>query len=189
MLSLKLTVIGKGKGAVMVFDGRRERILKILSSATGPVKGNELADTLGVTRQVIVQDIAILRAAGEEVIATPRGYMLIDQMQPKTIIRTIACRHQTRSEIEQELTAIVDLGGTIIDVIIEHPIYGEKKGVLMIASRQDVKDFMASVKNEHAQPLSTLTGGIHLHTIQVKDEESYMRIKNRLKEMGFLIEE
>ncbi len=172
----------------MVYKNRREKILKILRSTTVPVKGNDLADELGVTRQVIVQDIAILRAAGEDVIATPRGYTLMHQIHPKAITKTIACCHQTHSEIEKELTAIVDLGGIIIDVIIEHPIYGEKKGILMISSRQDVKDFMESVKNEYAQPLSTLTGGVHLHTIQVKDEDSYLRIKDRLKEMGFLID-
>jgi hypothetical protein len=173
----------------MVSTGRRKEIIRILESSVGPVKGTDLADRLGVTRQVIVQDVAVLRAAGEDIVATPRGYMLINPMQPKAITKTIVCKHHTHKEIEEELTAIVDLGGSIIDVIIEHPIYGEKRGVLMISSRQDVRDFMKSIENEGAQPLSTLTAGVHLHTIQVKKEENYEKIREELKCRGFLIEE
>ncbi|MDD2574550.1 MAG: transcription repressor NadR [Bacillota bacterium] len=173
----------------MVSAKRRKNIIRILRTATGPIKGMDLADSLGVTRQVIVQDIAILRAAGEDIIATPRGYLLTNSLQPKAVTKTIACRHHTNEEMEQELTAIVDLGGSIIDVIIEHPVYGEKRGVLMITSRQDVKDFMNSIEDEYAQPLSSLTGGVHIHTIQVRDEESYIRIWEELKRRGFLIEE
>jgi transcriptional regulator of NAD metabolism len=181
--------MGKVGIKFMVSAKRRENIIRILQTATGPVKGTDLADKLGVTRQVIVQDIAILRAAGEDIIATPRGYIMLNLIQPKASTKTIACRHHTNEEMEQELTAIVDLGGSIIDVLIEHPVYGEKRGVLMISSRQDVKDFMKSLENGYAQPLASLTGGVHLHTIQVRDEESYLRIRKELKKRGFLIEE
>lgn len=173
----------------MVSETRRKKILEILKSAEQPIKGTDLAERLGVTRQVIVQDIAILRAAGDEIIATPRGYILMKPVQAQAMTKKIVCRHHTNEQIREELTAIVDLGGIIINVIIEHPIYGEKRGVLMISSRQDVSDFMKSIENEYAQPLSSLTGGVHLHTIQVKDEESYNRIREELKRRGFLIEE
>lgn len=173
----------------MASNERRVRILQILRSATAPVKGNDIAEELGVTRQVIVRDVAILRASGEDIIATPQGYIIMNLITPNAITKTIACKHHSNEEIEQELTAIVNLGGTIIDVIIEHPVYGEKKGILMISSEQDVKDFMKSIENECAQPLSTLTGGVHLHTVQVKDNEGFIRIQEELKRMGFLIDE
>jgi hypothetical protein len=189
MLLFKLPIHGKGRDISMMSTGRRKEILEILKQGKGPIKGTDLADRLGVTRQVIVQDIAILRAAGEDIIATPRGYIFINPVQTDAITRTIVCRHHTHEEIEQELTTIVDLGGSIIDVIIEHPVYGEKRGVLMISSRQDVRDFMKSIENECAQPLSSLTGGVHLHTIQVKNEESFKRIREELMKRDFLIDE
>ena len=170
-------------------EKRRKKIMEILGAAKNPIKGTDLADRFGVTRQVIVQDIAILRAAGENIIATPRGYIMLNPIKPGTMTKTIVCRHHTNEEIEEELTAIVDLGGSIIDVIIEHPVYGEKRGVLMISSRKDVKDFMKSIDDEHAQPLSSLTGGVHIHTIEVRDQASYERIREELKRRGFLVEE
>ncbi len=173
----------------MISSERREKIRELLGLAKGPVKGMDLAEEYGVTRQVIVQDIAILRAAGENIIATPRGYILIKPASTDAITKTIACKHHTHQEIEEELTTIVDFGGSIIDVIIEHPVYGEKRGLLMISSRQDVRDFMKSIKNESAQPLSSLTGGVHLHTIQVRNEESYKRIREELKQKSLLIDE
>lgn len=190
MLSLKLPIM-KEKGVwIMASTDRREKILKILNSAAAnPVKGIDLANRLGVTRQVIVQDIAILRATGEDIIATPKGYIMMQSMQPRAVTKTIVCKHHTLQEIQEELTAIVDLGGSIIDVIIEHPVYGEKKGVLMISSRLDVRDFMKSIEDEGARPLAALTGGVHLHTIQVKNEEDYEKIREELKRRGFLVEE
>ena len=56
---------------------RRERIVEILSSSTQPVTGTSLASVLGVTRQVIVQDVAVLRARGEKILATPKGYRCV----------------------------------------------------------------------------------------------------------------
>jgi hypothetical protein len=168
---------------------RRKNILNLLKSNTGPIIGADLAERFGVSRQVIVQDIAILRAAGEDIIATPRGYIVPNRQETTFLKKTLVCEHHTCNEIEDELTTIVDLGGRIIDVIIEHPIYGEKRGLLMISSRQDVKDFMKSLKEYGAQPLSSLTGGVHLHTVEVRDEECFNRIKNALDKKGYLIKE
>ncbi|MBA1335673.1 MAG: HTH domain-containing protein [Firmicutes bacterium] len=168
---------------------RRKSIQNMLRFSTEPITGTELAERFGVSRQVIVQDIAIIRAAGEDIIATPRGYIVHTPFNPHVITKTFVCRHYTSQEIEDELTTIVDYGGKIIDVIIEHPIYGEIRGILMISSRQDVRDFMESLRKEGAQPLSSLTGGIHLHTVEVKDETTFRRIERALKEKGYILEE
>lgn len=52
---------------------RRVRILDYLRAAKAPVSATALAKKLSVSRQIIVGDVALLRAAGEAVTATPRG--------------------------------------------------------------------------------------------------------------------
>lgn len=168
---------------------RRTKVLDLLKSNKGPITGTDLAERFGVSRQVIVQDIAVLRAAGENIIATPRGYMAHFGNNASCVTKPLVCMHNSLEEIEDELTTIVDYGGKVLDVIIEHPIYGEKRGLLMISSRQDVKDFMELLSNVDAQPLSYLTGGIHLHTIEAKDERTFERIRKALDSKGYLVKE
>ncbi|MCK9444691.1 MAG: transcription repressor NadR [Tissierellaceae bacterium] len=168
---------------------RREEIIRTLKMAQGPIKGTDLSEKLKVSRQVIVQDIAILRAKGEDILATPQGYIIPKPFKGKAITRTIACVHQSNKEIEDELKTIVDLGGRIIDVIVEHPLYGEIKSQLQIGSRHDLELFMDSLEKTNAEPLSSLTGGVHLHTIEVEDEKALERIKNALLGKNYLIKE
>jgi len=165
---------------------RREEILNILCNWEGPVKGTELAEKLGVSRQVIVQDIAILRAGGEKIIATPQGYIMLKNGEGK-LIKSIVCKHSGYDEIEDELNTIVDMGGKALDVIVEHPLYGEIKSPLMISSRLDVSDFMKNLIKTKAEPLSSLTDGVHIHTIEVEDERTFEKIVNSLKEKKYLI--
>lgn len=166
---------------------RRKKILDILSKCSEPIKGMELAKKFNVSRQVIVQDIALLRAKGENIISTPQGYMLLKNKKSKNLIKTIACRHKGYDAIKDELTCIVDLGGKVIDVIVEHPLYGEIRSTLMIGSRLDVDNFMTNLKKSKAEPLSTLTNGIHLHSIEVENIEIFNKIKSILKQKGYLV--
>lgn len=168
---------------------RREEILRLLKQNENPIKGTEIAKMLNVSRQVIVQDMAILRASGENIIATPQGYLIPPTYKEDKILKTIACRHNSYDEIEDELKTIVDLGGKIIDVIVEHPIYGEIKSQVQVGSRHDLKIFMDNLKETKAEPLSSLTEGLHLHTIEVADEKTFQRIKNSLKDKKYLISE
>ncbi len=168
---------------------RRQEILKILKSSSEPVKGTDLSERLEVSRQVIVQDIAILRARGENILATPQGYLIPKTYGKERLIKTIVCTHKTNDELEDELKTIVDLGGKIIDVIVEHPLYGEIKSQLQIDSRHDLRLFMENLKATKAEPLSSLTGGVHLHTIEVEDEKTLKRIKESLLEKNYLIKE
>jgi len=164
---------------------RRRRIISWMRAHAAPVRGGELAKHLSVSRQCLVQDVAILRASGEEILATPQGYRL-----PKASIRShralLACKH-VPERTEEELQILVDNGVKILDVIVEHPIYGELRGSLMIESRADVQDFLGRVRSSHASLLSSLTRGVHLHTVEASRPEMIARAKTALRKRGFLL--
>jgi len=170
-------------------EKRRESIKNILIKKNTPIKGTELAKMFNVSRQVIVQDIAILRAKGEEIFATPQGYMTISNKQNNKIIKAIVCKHTGYNEIDDELKTIVDMGGKVLDVIVEHPIYGEIKNSLMLSSRVEIDDFVNSLIKEKAEPLSSLTEGVHVHNIEVPSYEIYEKILEQLGKKGYLINE
>lgn len=163
---------------------RRQAILDRLRSADRPVSASALAAGLNVSRQIIVGDIALLRAGGAEISATPRGYVL--PRATDGITRTIACRH-TLAQTGQELDILVDNGCTVLDVIVEHPVYGQLTGQLQISSRYDVEQFLARIRDSDAAPLSMLTGGIHLHTLRCPNEDAYTRACAALKAAGLLL--
>src|SRR5271154_1717080 len=166
-------------------DKRRRQIVAWMRAHDGPVRGGELATRFHVSRQCLVQDVAILRAGGEEILATPSGYRL--PKRPERAHRAIlACRH-TPERTEEELQILVDHGVKILDVIVEHALYGELRGSLMIESRADVQDFLGQVKSAHASLLSSLTGGVHLHTVEASRPEMISRAKARLRSRGFLL--
>ena len=163
---------------------RRAAVARILEEAAGPVSAAALARQFSVSRQIIVGDIALLRAGGAHILATPRGYVL-ERLQ-EGVVHTVACVH-TPDQMEAELTAIVDAGGEVVDVIVEHPVYGQLTGILGLRSRYDVGEFIRRVSQHGARPLSDLTGGIHLHTIRCQDEKSFQRVQNTLANEGFLL--
>ena len=167
-------------------EERRETILKLLRQSAQPVSASTLAGQLSVSRQIIVGDIALLRAGGAEISATPRGYVL--PRATDGITRTIACRH-TLAQTGQELDILVDNGCTVLDVIVEHPVYGQLTGQLQISSRYDVEQFLARVQAHDAAPLSMLTGGIHLHTLRCPDEAACARACAALKAAGLLLDD
>jgi len=165
---------------------RRQAILDQLRTADRPVSASALAAVLNVSRQIIVGDIALLRAGGAEISATPRGYVL-----PRVtdgITRTIACRHML-AQTGQELDILVDNGCTVLDVIVEHPVYGQLTGQLQISSRYDVEQFLARIRDSDAAPLSMLTGGLHLHTLCCPNEDVYTRACAALKAAGLLLDD
>lgn len=166
---------------------RKIYILNLLQNSSVPLKGQDIAEGLGVTRQVIVKDIALLRAEGKNIIATPEGYMFLSKEFNK-IRRVIAVCHSTEN-IEDELKVIVSYGGIIEDVIIEHPLYGELRAMLMLKNLYDVKKFMEKFLEYKAEPLSALTGGVHLHTIVVEDEDTVKKIIDELKKKNYLLKE
>ena len=167
---------------------RRAKILRILRGSEEPVSAGRLAAELEVSRQIIVGDVALLRAGGEQINATPRGYRMESGTRSGPIVRRIACRH-TAEQMEAELNAVVDHGCTVLDVIVEHPVYGELTGPLQISNRYEVSRFIEQVAACSAQPLSNLTEGIHLHTISCPSEAAFARVCAKLRELGCLLEE
>lgn len=169
----------------MQAEQRREAVLDILRQSAQPVSAGTLASRFSVSRQVIVGDIALLRAAGAEISATPRGYVV--QQSPVGLVRQVACRHDAAG-MEAELNAMVDHGCTVLDVIVEHPIYGQLTGALQLSSRYDVQQFIRRNLDAEARPLSDLTCGIHLHTLSCPNEAAYERVKGALLSMDILLE-
>ena len=166
-------------------EQRRQAILERLRSSGQPVSASALAADCSVSRQIIVGDIALLRAAGANISATPRGYMMMQEVTG--LVRKIAVQHDS-AQMEAELNAMVDQGCTVIDVIVEHPIYGQLTGPLQISNRYDVAQFLQRCSASDAQPLSNLTEGIHLHTLSCPNEEAYARVCASLRQQGVLLE-
>lgn len=134
---------------------RREKLLEILRSADEPVKGSVLSAKLDVSRQVIVKDIALLRASGIEILATSTGYMILNSLKREF---EIMCKnHKSNEEIFEELKTIVDLGGKAKNVIVKHPTYGILKADLNVATNRDLKKFMEKISRNEFKQLSTLS--------------------------------
>jgi len=167
-------------------QARRRELLKVLSEADGAVSAATLARRFAVSRQVIVGDVALLRAGGAGISVTPRGYMLPGDSRGE--LYTVACRHG-RADTERELCIMVDNGCTVLDVVVEHPVYGQITGALHLESRYDVGQFMARLSRGDARLLSDLTGGEHLHTLRCPDEERFLQVVEQLGREGFLAEE
>ena len=166
-------------------EARREALAERLRGAEGPLSAAALARELNVSRQVIVGDVALLRAGGLDITATPRGYLL--PRPPAGVVRTFACRHRA-DQMEEELNAMVDQGCAVLDVIVEHPVYGQLTGPLQLSSRYDVGQFITRCTESDARPLSDLTGGIHLHTLSCPDEDAFRRVREVLGTLGVLWE-
>ena len=165
---------------------RQKEIMSALAASDRPVSASSLAEKCGVSRQIIVGDIALMRAAGKDITATSRGYIL--SSSPKKPRIRLACRHDSQG-MRNELYAIVDEGATVLDVLVEHPLYGQLTGNLLLSSRHDVDEFIEKSARAEAQPLSMLTEGIHLHTIEASDDETLERVRKKLKGLGILLDE
>jgi len=164
---------------------RRENILKTIGET--PISASSLAKSLSVSRQVIVGDIAILRAQGHEIIATARGYVIPQFRDTNQYIGKIACQH-TSANTQLELYAMVDLGADVINVIVEHDLYGEITGQLNLKTRDDVDIFIQRVKSAEIKLLSELTMGVHLHTIACRDKTHFNQVLYALADAGYLFQ-
>ena len=169
----------------LIGEERRNEILKILSESTEAVPGSKLAKMLGVSRQVIVTDMALLRAERNDIIATNSGYVISAKTE---VAKRTAAETAAEAEIETELSAIVDLGGTILDVFIEHKVYGTISAPLNISSKRDIQNFIADLKSGVSTPLKNITGNYHYHTIEAKNSKVLDEIADALQKKGFLIE-
>ena len=163
---------------------RRAKILELLRAASSPLSGSALARSLGVSRQVIVQDMALLRARTDlEILSTYQGYLLLQPQEPCR--RVFKVRHSSE-RTREELQEIVDLGGRVEDVFVYHRVYGVVRGQLPIASRKDIREFMDRLSESRSAPLMLITDDFHYHTVAADDEQTLDQIQARLSELGFL---
>lgn len=165
-------------------DRRREELIKILKGADKPLSGGRLGEIFGVSRQVIVQDIALIRAQGLDIMATAKGYLL-HRSAKQSRQRVFLVRHGY-DQIDDELNVIVDFGGVVRNVIIEHPIYGEMIGNMMLQTRRDVAQFVECIKEFDTHPLMNLTHGLHMHTVEAQTDEILDEIESALNKKGYL---
>ena len=165
---------------------RRDEILQALAGVSGPVSAAALAARLGVSRQVVVGDVALLRAAGSPIVATPRGYVLGGGQEGSGVRCTVACRHGLDGLLD-ELYTVADCGCGVLDVTVEHPVYGQLSGQLQVFSRYDADVFWDALQKNGEQPLCSLTGDIHLHTLVCPDEARKARVLAALEEKGYLM--
>ena len=170
----------------MTGEERRTQILQMLKDQTSPLSGTALADAFHVSRQVIVQDIALMRAENHRILSTNRGYLYhrTDRagLLPK---RVVSVRHTTEQVLE-EFTTILELGGKILDVVVEHELYGQIRVDLMIESQQDAQEFYEKLMQSKDEPLKILTGDCHYHTIAAPSEKLLDLIEQALQKDGFL---
>ena len=170
----------------MTGSERRNAIINQIRSSSAPVPGKSLAASYDVSRQVIVQDIALLRAQGHPVLATPAGYML-PAAAPAPCARAVLCAHEGFERMREELYAVVDAGATVEDIVVTHPVYGEFRAMLMLSSRRQVDAFVENAAWQDAAPLSALlTDGAHLHTLTAPDERTLDAACDALRRGGFL---
>jgi transcriptional regulator of NAD metabolism len=165
---------------------RRARIAELLADGSC-IAGDTLAHDLGVSRQVIVQDIAVLRAGGLDIVATVRGYLLATGSEVASVRRVVGVRHGP-DEAVAELTALVDTGARVVDVIVAHPVYGELRAELDLRSRRDVQLWDERRRETGARLLCELTRGEHVHTLEADHEAILDAAEDAVRRLGFLIE-
>ena len=163
-------------------EERRENILKALRASDGPVSGSHLASRFHVSRQVIVQDVALIRASGHNVISMARGYVLQENRRCTRVFKVI----HTDEQVRDELQTIVDLGGTVEDVFIYHRVYGVIRGKLGISSRRGIDEYMENVTSGSSHLLMNTTSGYHYHTVTADSEKTLDLIQKTLGGKGYL---
>ena len=169
-------------------EERRRELIRVLEQSSKAVSGTDLAKQFDVSRQVIVQDIALLRATNKKILSTNKGYILVrDDTKEKS--KRIVCVLHKDSDILREFECIVDCGAKVLDVVVEHEIYGQVSADLLIQNRQDAISFVEQMKQCKSKALSCLTNGVHYHTIEADDEIMLDRAEASLKEAGFLVNE
>lgn len=173
----------------MLGEERRYELLTLLKKTNRPITGTDLAKHTNVSRQVIVNDMNLLKARNEPIVATSQGYLYIKTGDSAHHFeRKIVCLH-TAEQAEDEMLTIVDCGVTLKNVIVEHPVYGEITASIMVSNRLDVKNFIERVNQTNANYLSVLTNGTHLHVISAPSDEQLNQVELILRKKGYLVEE
>jgi len=169
-------------GVCMKGKDRRAHILRLLTESSNALSGACLAEQMKVSRQVIVQDIALLRANGADIVSTNLGYLLMKKEEASRVFKVL----HSDGEVEEELSLVVDYGGIVKDVFIFHKVYGTVKGDMNIRSRRDIKKFVEDIASGKSSLLKNVTSGYHYHTVLAENEQILDMIQEKLQERGFL---
>lgn len=164
---------------------RRKAIVNLLLSSKEPISGSELSRQFGISRQIIVQDISVLKGTGCEILSTNQGYVI--QKSP-LYERVFKVRHTT-NETEDELSCIVNLGGTVVDVFVWHKVYGKIEANLNISTQLHIKQFLEGVRTGKSTELMHITSGYHYHTVRAENEAVLDRIEAALTERNYIVPE
>lgn len=163
-------------------EERRGKIIKRLRDSDKAISATTLAKEFDVSRQVIVQDVALLRANGKTILSTNRGYLMKEEEETSRVFKV---RHED-DEVEKELTSIVDLGGTVEDVFVYHKVYGVVRAEMNIKSRMDIRNYMENIRTGKSSLLKNVTSGYHYHTVRADCVEILDMIQEELQKNGFL---
>ena len=169
----------------MKAEQRRKEIVNIMMSEQKAISGGQLSEKLGVSRQIIVQDIAALKADGYEILSTHNGYV----MQTTPLYERVFKVFHTKEQTEDELTTIIDFGGTVADVFVWHKVYGKMTAPLNISSRHHIVQFLEGVRTGKSSELMNVTGGYHYHTVRAETEEILDKIEKTLNSMNYIVPE
>lgn len=171
----------------MTGEERRSKILKKLMESQQPMSGAALAKAFQVSRQVIVQDIALMRAERYDILSTNKGYLYRnEESNDASPMRVFYVKHTTEQVLE-EFLAVIELGGRILDVAVEHALYGQIRVDLLIESRQDAEEFIQKLSSCRDNPLNVLTDGCHYHTVSAPSEKLLDLIEAELQQKGILL--
>ena len=173
----------------MIIDGeeRRHAIIEYLKNHKTPVNGTELAGHFGVSRQVIVQDIALLRAGNQDILSTNKGYILCQSQERQSRHRSVILVRHTMEQTLEEMQSIVDYGGHMLDIFVDHDLYGQIRADLVINDMMDAIDFCERMKHSSSKPLKVLTDDCHYHTITAPSEKALQMILQELSDKGILL--
>ena len=164
---------------------RRQALVDLLNASDKPISGTELSKRFSVSRQIIVQDISMIKEQGCEVLSTRLGYV----MQKTPLAERVFKVWHTREQTEDELSLIVDLGGVVSDVFVWHRVYGRVEAKLNIRSRLDVSNFLEGVRSGKSTELMSITGGYHYHTVSAESEALLDRIEQALSDHRYIVPE
>lgn len=166
-------------------ERRRELIIEMLETEMEPISGSEFAKRLGVSRQVVVQDMALLRAGNKNILATNKGYIYFNPSPKKRYQRCVKVCHDTEA-IRDEFYIVLDAGAKVLDVTVEHAIYGSISVDLLIENLQDADEFVRRIEMGDTRPLKELTGNVHFHTLEAESEEALDKAEAGLRLKGYL---
>lgn len=161
---------------------RRKAIVNLLLSSTEAIPGGKLSEEFGVSRQIIVQDITVLKGLGYEILSTHNGYIIQKSPLKERVFKV----YHTTEQTEDELDTIVNLGGTVVDVFVWHKVYGKMTAPLNIFSELHIKQFIEGVRSGKSSELMNITGGYHYHTVRADSEDILDRIQSTLEKRGYI---